>query len=58
MNWHRVIAALQEYAKQQLTEAKTHADEGSVTLGTNGLITANVLLGIADALSAGLRGEQ
>lgn len=57
MNWHLVIMALQARAREQLTEAKQHADEGSVQLGSSGLITASVLLGLADALREGLHGD-
>jgi hypothetical protein len=58
MNWHRVIMTLQEQAKNQLTEAKQHADDGSLQLGSTGLVTASILLALADALREGLREER
>jgi len=58
MNWHRVIMTLQARAREQLTEAKQHADEGSLQLGSTGLVSANILLGLADALREGLQEER
>jgi flagellin-specific chaperone FliS len=55
MDWNKVIARLYNDGRRQAEQADAAIKANQIQGSTSHIIVANVLIGIADALQAGLR---